>query len=220
MFIYGQSGQFCLIIKVMTTHSKTEDRRTNRTKQALRDALLVLILEKHYDTITVQNIIDRANVGRSTFYLHFRDKEDLLIEDWSRFLGFFMTHFKWENLSAGRFLPIQELLYHLKDFHHFYRALEKSQKCERLFKTGCNYLAESIEKELVTRFEPKSINIPTSFLSHYLAYEIFRHLRWWLDNNMPNSPEEMDKIFHNLVMPGVRNSFNVAEIKSLVSKPN
>ena len=59
-----------------------QDRRVGRTVTSLRKALTELILEKHYDSITVQDIIDRANVGRSTFYTHFRDKEDVLISDW------------------------------------------------------------------------------------------------------------------------------------------
>ena len=54
------------------------DRRIQRTRQLLEDALIALILEKGYDKITVQNIVDQANVGRSTFYSHFLDKDDLM----------------------------------------------------------------------------------------------------------------------------------------------
>ncbi|MRS03949.1 TetR/AcrR family transcriptional regulator, partial [bacterium] len=55
------------------------DRRFQRTEQSLRDALIDLILEKGYDAITIQDILDRANMGRSTFYAHYRDKEELLL---------------------------------------------------------------------------------------------------------------------------------------------
>ncbi|MEJ2354006.1 MAG: TetR/AcrR family transcriptional regulator, partial [Anaerolineales bacterium] len=55
------------------------DRRVQRTRQLLNDALMSLIVEKGYDSITVQNIIDRANLGRSTFYAHYQDKDDLLL---------------------------------------------------------------------------------------------------------------------------------------------
>ena len=57
------------------------DRRSQRTRQLLSDALVALILEKRYDAITVQDILDRANVGHSTFYTHFYDKDDLLLSD-------------------------------------------------------------------------------------------------------------------------------------------
>src|SRR3954463_709578 len=62
---------------------KTEknDRRSNRTRELLSGALVELMLEKHYDTITVQDILDRADIGRSTFYAHYTDKEDLLISE-------------------------------------------------------------------------------------------------------------------------------------------
>jgi AcrR family transcriptional regulator len=191
----------------MIAKGKKEDRRTNRTKQTLHAALIELILEKHYDLITVQDIIDRANIGRSTFYVHFRDKEDLLVSDWERFLDFFVSHLNWANLNEGNFVPIDKLLYHLKDFQRFYRALVKSQKTERIYKIGCSYLAESIQKELNERFDQSLINIPIPLVANYLSNEIFGQLRWWLDNNMPNSPEEMSEIFHQLVMPGVRKSF-------------
>jgi AcrR family transcriptional regulator len=56
-----------------------EDRRVRRTRAALRDAFLALVLEKGYEKTTIQDILDRADVGRSTFYVHYRDKEALLM---------------------------------------------------------------------------------------------------------------------------------------------
>src|ERR1700752_55551 len=117
-------------------NDKKQDRRIERTRQTLRNALIGLVLEKHYDEITVQDIIDRANVGRSTFYAHFRDKEDLLMGDWEKFLDGFVQHISWKNAGHFRFVPIQELFFHLKDFHHFYRALVRSSKMDRMFKIG------------------------------------------------------------------------------------
>src|SRR5436189_198695 len=57
---------------------KKLDRRVQRTRQLLQDALLAMVIEKGYDATTVQDIIDRANVGRATFYAHFPDKQTLL----------------------------------------------------------------------------------------------------------------------------------------------
>src|SRR5208283_550628 len=69
------------------------DRRIQRTRQLLLSSLLELILEKGYETITVQDIIDRANVGRSTFYSHFQDKEHLLLSGSER-LGDLLEEFR------------------------------------------------------------------------------------------------------------------------------
>ena len=84
----------------------TNDRRVNRTIESLRNALIELIVEKHYDSITVQDIIDRANVGRSTFYTHFRDKEDLLIGDWKKFLGMLAHHVNVNPACGSKLAPV------------------------------------------------------------------------------------------------------------------
>ena len=77
----------------MQTNQERVDRRVDRTVTALRKALIDLILEKHYDSITVQDIIDRANIGRSTFYTHFVGKEDLQ-QHMSTSLGQLITSYR------------------------------------------------------------------------------------------------------------------------------
>lgn len=193
----------------MNTKFQADDRRVQRTQKSLRDALIELILEKHYDRITVQDIIDRANVGRSTFYLHFRDKEDLFRSDWQRMLEYFVGQITPENLQAGRIFPIRELFEHLKDFHHLYHALVKSGKIDRLFGYGQKYLAERIQVRINTALNLEAqTNIPIPIMANYLASEVFSQLKWWLDNDMPYPPERMDEIFHRLVMPGVESAIN------------
>lgn len=191
----------------MNMKAQTEDRRVQRTQQSLREALIKLILEKHYDTISVQDIIDRANVGRSTFYLHFRDKEDLFRGDWQRMLEFFVRQITPENLEKGRVFPIRELFEHLKDFHHLYRALVKSGKIDQLFAYGQKYLAEGIELRInsVLNTEEQT-TVPLPILANYLASEVFSQLKWWLDNDMPYPPEQMDEIVHQLILPGFKSA--------------
>lgn len=208
----SDNGQFalnCSIIEPMHTKNGTADRRAQKTQQSLRNALIELILKKHYDTISVQNIIDRANVGRSTFYLHFRDKEDLFRGDWQRLLEYFVGQITPKNLQTGRIFSVRELFEHLKDFHRLYRALVKSGKIDRLFGYGQKYLAERIEIKINDdfSFETQQV-IPIPILANYLASEVFSQLKWWLDNEMPYPPERMDEIFHRLVLPGVNSAFN------------
>jgi AcrR family transcriptional regulator len=190
----------------MPIQKEAPDRRTTRTVAALRAALIELILEKHYDAITVQDIIDRANVGRSTFYTHFRDKEDLLIVDWKRFLGLIAAHIDLDAAPNGRLAPIEGLMMHLKDYHAFYRALVRSGKTERLFNLGTEFLAELIEEKIVASgCNAENIWVPPSVCAHYLALQIFGLLKWWLDRNMPYTPTEMGKMFQQLVAPGIAN---------------
>src|SRR5882672_10097757 len=109
--------------RTMMVKSKKVDRRTNRTRRSLSTALVELVKEKRFDDITVQNVIDRADVGRSTFYSHFRDKDDLFQKDWQRFLDGFAQHIDWEKTGTGSFVPVVYLFRHLQEFQPFYKGL-------------------------------------------------------------------------------------------------
>ncbi len=182
-----------------------KDRRTRRTRDMLGDALIELILEKHYDEITVQNVIDRANVGRATFYAHFRDKEDLFLSDFENLLDGVNQHIQLEQAGKAQIVPIRQLFSHLQDFHHLYRALAMSRKMELMLKTGTEYLSKKIEHKLVS--QSVSTSVPPAILAHHIASTLFSLLKWWLENNMPYSPDRMDEIFHELVAPGLQQTF-------------
>src|SRR5947207_12706205 len=130
-------------MKRMRTKKKT-DRRTQRTRQNLTHAMVDLVSEKRFDDITVQNLIDRADIGRSTFYTHFRDKEDLFQKNWERFLDFCVEQIVWNRLGKGSFFPVLFLFDHLKDVQPFYRGLVLSRKSDSLMKTGTEYLSQKL----------------------------------------------------------------------------
>jgi len=104
------------------------DRRAQRTRRQLSGALNELIKEKRFDDITVQNVIDRADVGRATFYSHFRDKEDLFQKNWEAFIDFCAQQIIWDKAGKGSFMPILFLFDHLKDVQPFYQGLVRSRK--------------------------------------------------------------------------------------------
>jgi AcrR family transcriptional regulator len=189
----------------MAVTSKKSDRREWRTRRSLSDALIELILKKRYDAITVQNVIDRADVGRSTFYAHYRNKEDLFLSDWKRLLDWFVSQIEWENVGQGRFVPVLELFRHVQEFHHFYRALARSKKTDLIFQTGVCHLSERIDDVLTSLLVGKpQPSVPVAVLSNYLASEILALLKWWTEHSMPYPPERMDEMFHELVVPGFR----------------
>src|ERR1051325_4609296 len=170
------------------TSHETADRRARRTRRSLSKALIELILEKRYDAITVQNVIDRADVGRSTFYAHFRDKEDLLLSDWEGLLDRFVQRIRWENLDSQRLVPVRELFCHLQEAHHFYRALARSRKTDLIFKTGVDYMGQGIEDSLTAWLaDQPPPSIPLSVLAHYPASGIFNLLKWWLAHTMSHT---------------------------------
>lgn len=182
---------------------KKTDRRTQRTQHNLTHAMVDLVTEKRFDDITVQNLIDRADIGRSTFYTHYRDKEDLFQQNWERFLDFCVEQVVWEKVGQGAFFPVLFLFDHLKDVQPFYRGLVLSRKSDALFNTGAEYLSQKIAEGLKAnlKYHP---SIPIPILANYLATELFGLLKWWLDQGMPHSPERMDQIFHELVNPAFR----------------
>src|SRR5262245_33232955 len=186
----------------MTT-KKNVDRRQQRTRRQLSHALMELIKEKRFDDITVQNVIDRADVGRSTFYTHYRDKEDLLQQDWERFLDAFSDHFDWEKAGDDSFVPVAHLFHHLREAQSFYKGLVRSRKTDSLFKRGSTFLSTKIEEALIARADMvQQARVPTPILANFLAFELFSLLKWWLDHGMPETPERMDEIYHQLVNPG------------------
>ena len=100
-----------------------EDRRSRRTRKLLGDALVSLILEKSYDSITVRDIVERANVGRSTFYAHYYDKEDLFRSEFDELLSALGIHVELMDEERHQLVPSLELFRHIQEHHQLYKAL-------------------------------------------------------------------------------------------------
>src|SRR4026209_397202 len=107
---------------------KKTDARVRRTRDALGDALVALMQEKPFDTITVQDVLDRADVSRSTFYTHYSDKDDLLMSDAEEFFVALSMGLSAHGDKSDRVFPVQEFFTHLSDVQPFYKALVKSGK--------------------------------------------------------------------------------------------
>jgi AcrR family transcriptional regulator len=175
--------------------SKKLDRRVARTRRSLSKALIELIQEKRFDSITVLDVIDRADVG----------KEDLFLAAWKGLLDWLVSQIEWEKASEGRFMPVLALFQHAQKMHPFYRALARSRKTDFIFNTGLDYLIERVQQALISFLAGKpQPSVPVPVLANYLAGEILGLLRWWLEHDRPYTPERMDEIFHELVRPGFR----------------
>jgi AcrR family transcriptional regulator len=100
-----------------------EDRRIRRTRRTLHDALLSLVLDKGYEQITVQDILDRADVGRSTFYAHYRDKDALLFSSFEDLREQLETELGPPGAAADPARPAEVLFAHAHRHREIYRAL-------------------------------------------------------------------------------------------------
>jgi len=108
--------------------NETHDRRIQRTRKALYDAMIALIIEKGFDSATVQDVIQRANVGRSTFYSHFKDTEDLFLSGFENLWSLFDEHLKTQAAKKTSPWEISLVVFqHVKDYGGVYRALSGRQ---------------------------------------------------------------------------------------------
>ncbi len=188
------------------------DRRVQRSRELLNAALIDLLHEKRYDLITVQAIIDRANVSRSTFYLHYQDKDDLLASNFEHVLDDLNHH--QPALASGelRLLPVLELFRHVQGHRVLYQAIVGGRGMDVLFKAGRAYWARNIEQVVKTLSADASPSpVPLPILTNYITGAFLTLLNWWLDNNLPYPPERMAELFKQLVMPGVRAAVAPAE---------
>jgi len=179
------------------------DRRVRRTRDTLGDALIELMQEKTFDEITVQEVLDRAGVGRSTFYAHYRDKDDLFLSDVEDFFGMMSTLLTRSGASVDRVAPVAELLTHISDVREFYAATVASGKVQDVLELGQGFFARSIEERLMlANVEMEPIQLKAH--SHALAGALFALLNWWIDHGMAEKPQAMDALFHRMVWSGLK----------------
>jgi len=178
------------------------DRRIMRTRDALGDAMMALLHEKRFDDITVQEVLDRAGVGRATFYTHYRDKDDLFLSDVEDFLEHVSSVLKQQNANPRRLLPVREFLTHLRDVREFHAALVKSDKLNDVWTLARGVFARSIDERLQAagvQLNPAQ----RSAQAHALAGSFFSLLDWWIDKGMKTDPKEMDELFHRMAWSGL-----------------
>ncbi len=187
------------------------DRRVQRTRQLLKEALVSLILEKGYQKITIQDIIDRANVGRSTFYSHYQDKEDLLFSGFDELAHDLHRHMLPPDVTAdnqGHLLHSLEFFIHASDNKELYMAMSESGGGEQLLEIGRQHMQNHIEAHLI-HFPSIGKEIPLSVITNFLAGSLLSMIIWWLEQKMPYTPKEMDDMFNALAMPGIRSLMRV-----------
>jgi AcrR family transcriptional regulator len=180
-----------------------QDRRSQRTRRLVNTAMLELLFEKHYETITVQDILDRAGIGRSTFYTHFFDKEDVLTSIAEQMLEMFGQQLSQRKERRG-IVPVLELFEHVQQHEQYFRAMLRGYTGELFWEAAQTALSKTIEQALTTVYaENASPVISWVVIAQYLTGSVLTLLKWWLKAEMPYPPEQMEKIFQQLALPGV-----------------
>ena len=191
-----------------------QDRRSQRTQQALMDALIGLLAVKRYDEISINDIVERANVGRATFYAHFQDKDDLLRNGFGRALGILIQHVSLGEAEQAIQLDTTPLFRHAKGHYEIYRTLVWGSGFEVLTRDGHEALSAKFREGFTLLLSGKpEPSVPLDILSYSMAGTLLMLLKWWLDNKMPYSPEYMNEIFQQLVMSSARNILGLNKTK-------
>jgi AcrR family transcriptional regulator len=180
------------------------DQRVRRTRDRLGDAIIELVQEKPFDSITVQEVLDRAEVGRSTFYLHYRDKNDLFVSDVDEFLGLFASMLSRHGESSDRVAPVREFFAHVADARRLYDAMVAAGKLPDFTELAQAHFARSIEARLIEIPRARGIDAEERVvLAQAAAGAMLSLLTWWLRQATRPTPEMMDDRFHALVWNGV-----------------
>lgn len=184
------------------TNPKSVDRRTLRTRRALRDALLSLLVEKGWDELSVQDICDRADIGRSTFYLHFPSKEELLRGSLDDLRGVLNSH-RDPDANAKCTRPLA-FVHGLVD--HLY---EQRRLCRSIFGRRSAHTVQVRFREMVTQLVADNLAAlaPAGWRRdaavRYLAGALVEMLAWWIDSRPMRSVGEIEQLYLRLAEPAM-----------------
>src|SRR5215216_114045 len=171
-----------------------KDRRSQRTRHLLSAALVQLIREKDYNSITVSDIIERANVGRSTFYAHYRDKDDLFVGELDRVIEVLSQQIPSQEEMP--FFPSLGLFRHVGEQYELYKALVWTPGIDLLIKHLQKSLSQRVQQGLVK--SGQEFDTPLPILANFITGNFLTLLKWWLENKRIYSAEQMDTIFLKL----------------------
>lgn len=183
---------------------RTDDARVRRTRMQLGTALLNLIMEKPVRDVTVQDVLDRSGVGRSTFYLHYRDINDLLLSQLEMFCEAISTSLSNQKDRSHRVAPVAELFDHIGNGNKLYRVLSDSGHLKEFYELAEGHFARGIERRLIESGRLK--DKPTREIAARataLSGSLLALLRWWLDRGEKETSQEMDRLFHQIVWPSL-----------------
>ena len=184
------------------------DRRQRKTRDAIFDAFALLLGKKAYNQITVQQIIDGADVGRATFYAHFETKDYLLRDLCEELFGHIIDtamglphghyHCAYGNADDSVFL---HLLRHLQENDRNILSLLSSQNNEiflRYFKTN---LKKLVKTQFGDTGKLRTSTLPEDFLINHISASFVETVSWWLERGMKETPEELTEYFEGVLAP-------------------
>jgi AcrR family transcriptional regulator len=182
----------------------SEDRRVRRTQKLLKEALIAEALEKGYKNITIQDVTTRADVGYRTYFRHYSGLDELLVRVAKDRLDRIYEILDLPQLAGLAGNPV--------DFFHriggtLFQHIQENQTNLRLLllDESMGFVFDPVLDQAILKLETflsslPATNLPPSLAAHHIIASVFSLIRWWLENDLHPSPEEMGNIFSDLVI--------------------
>lgn len=175
------------------------DRRIVRTRRLLGEALLELIQEQTFDSITIRDITDRADIGYATFFRHYDSKEDLLSEQLEQIIR--QLEEVVGEYTDDYFQREGTLFYqHLQENELLYRGLLGGHVNVQVVRRLRDTLAGIIRLHMEGNAEGVELRVPLEIAVNHMAASVLEMAAWWLENDMPYSPEDMGRYYEILIV--------------------
>lgn len=184
----------------MTAETPSTDRRVQRTRHALRDALISLLLERSWDDINIQILCERADIGRSTFYIHFQNKEELLVSGFRDLQTMLRAQAGAVQPGVSASLPfVRGLIEHVYEHRTLFRAI---------IGRGSGHVVQKRFREMVNQlFNEDLIHASAGWErdagARYIAGAFIELLAWWIDAGTERSADDIECLFYQLTVPAM-----------------
>jgi AcrR family transcriptional regulator len=183
------------------------DRRIGRTRQLLQNALMELVSEKGYYAVKIQDIIDRANIGRTTFYAHFESKQELFA---AAHIHTMARPFRLDDVLAPE--PSESLVWQFQyalESRPLLFELSQGDDMAYFSRYMSNRVAEKYEQDLRSTIEEKPTHIPFHILAHHLIQSQTAFVHWWLENAVTTPALEVARTYQRIQRAIVRDALNL-----------
>ena len=183
------------------------DRRIGKTRKAIFTALNELLREKRFERITVQEIIDRADIGRATFYAHFPTKDDVLIgyveEFFDSFNGQLNEHIEQDGKNKS--LPVAALFVHVKDNKKTISGMFASESGAVLIGKFKDYWFDKLKPIIEIHYiKEQPSKVPIDMLTNHVINTFFGLTTFWIQDGLKYTPEQMEQFFYALIYPAMQ----------------
>ncbi|MEN3358475.1 MAG: hypothetical protein V7637_2457 [Mycobacteriales bacterium] len=195
-----------------------QDRRVRRTKRIIGDAFVALILERGYDRITVQDILDRADVGRSTFYAHYRDKEALLtaaFDDMREELRGDLAAMT-PGAPPDRTSPAGALFDHAYRHRDVYQALCGRHGGNLVYRHLRHLIGDLLREHLRPHLAAAGSDLPVDVVAEFYTSAALGLLTWWVDHDFRPGPTQLAHMYQRLAAPGLLTALGHGDIAAVI----